>query len=91
MVFRMATSKVTITLENEQLDAVRQLVAAGHGGSVSGFIKHAVDVALLDAIGWREMLDLALEETGGPMTDEERAWADEILGVDPDAGQAGTP
>ena len=26
------------------------------------------------------MLDEALEETGGPLTEEERAWVDGILG-----------
>ena len=28
------------------------------------------------------MLAQALEETGGPLTAEEREWADRILGVD---------
>jgi hypothetical protein len=28
---------------------------------------------------WRRLLDRALEATGGPLTERERAWADGIL------------
>jgi Arc/MetJ-type ribon-helix-helix transcriptional regulator len=79
MVIGMATSKVTITLDNEQLDEVRSLVAAGRAANVSGFVRHAVTVALHDAQGWREMLGAALDQTGGPLTRTEKAWADAIL------------
>ena len=79
MVIGMATTKVTITLNDEQLDDVRSLVAAGKASSVSGFVKHAVGVALHDAAGWTEMLQGALHETGGPLTKQERAWADALL------------
>jgi len=80
MVSGIATSKITITLPNEQLEEIRALVAARRTGSVSGFVQHAVGVALLDAAGWREMLQEALEQTGGPLTKKERAWADSVLG-----------
>lgn len=79
MVFGMATTKVTITLPDEQLGEVRALVDAGRAGSVSGFVQHAVAVALHDAAGWREMLAQALQQTGGPLTGKERAWADAML------------
>jgi Arc/MetJ-type ribon-helix-helix transcriptional regulator len=79
MVTGMATTKITITLDNEQLDQVRSMVAAGRSRSVSAFVKHAVVAALHDAEGWKEMLESALQETGGPLTQEERAWADAIL------------
>jgi Arc/MetJ-type ribon-helix-helix transcriptional regulator len=79
MVLGMATTKITITLQDEQLDEVRALVAAGQAASVSAFVKHAVKVALHDAAGWREMLGEALQQTGGPLTKNERAWADAIL------------
>jgi hypothetical protein len=75
----MATAKVTITLDEEQLAALRKLVASDQARSVSGFVQHAVAVALLDVAGWGGMLGLALEETGGPLTRKERAWADSIL------------
>ncbi len=79
MVFGMATKKVTITLPVEQLDEIRALVDATRASSVSGFVQHAVGVALDDVSGWSAMLAGALEETGGPLTEEERTWADTVL------------
>jgi len=80
MVFGMATTvKVTITLRDEQLEEVRALVAAGQASSVSAFVQHAVEMALHDVAGWREMLEEALQKTGGPLTKKERAWADDLL------------
>lgn len=75
----MATTKITITLDDEQLREVRAIVAAGQAANVSAFVKHAGGVALSDAAGWREMLNTALNETGGPLTKKEREWADGIL------------
>lgn len=79
MVIGMATAKITITLEQNQIDEIRALVAAGEATSVSGFVKHSVGVVLHDSAGWREMLQTALEQTGGPLTKRERTWADAIL------------
>jgi len=79
MVIGMATTKITITLDNSQLAEVRALVAAGHAANTSAFIKHAVAIALADAAGWSEMLNDALLQTGGPLTKKERDWADTVL------------
>jgi Arc/MetJ-type ribon-helix-helix transcriptional regulator len=79
MVFGMATTKITITLPDDQIDSIRALVGAGKAGSVSAFVKHAAGVALFDAAGWRSMLNDALRQTGGPLTKEERKWADALL------------
>jgi Arc/MetJ-type ribon-helix-helix transcriptional regulator len=79
MVFGMATTKITITLPNDQLKAIRDAVAAGKSGSISGFVQHAVKVALWDEAEYTRMLNEALERTGGPLTDQERAWADSFL------------
>jgi hypothetical protein len=79
MVFRMATTKITITSENNQLAEIRALIAAGAAASVSAFAKHAVGVALFDAAGWSAMLEDALRQTGGPLTKKERMWADGLL------------
>ncbi len=79
MVFGMATKKITITLESEKLNQIRALVASGTSKSISGFVQHAVGIALSDAAGWSEMLKDALAETGGPLTSKERHWADSIL------------
>lgn len=79
MVHGMATRKVTVTLDEIQVEQIRALVDAGTAASVSGFVQHAVAVALDDLAGWGAMLAEALRETGGPLTDDERAWADQLL------------
>lgn len=79
MYLGMATDKITVTLAVEQVEEIRALVANGIAKSVSGFVQHAVGIALSDAAGWKEMLDDALQQTGGPLTGKERAWADGIL------------
>jgi Arc/MetJ-type ribon-helix-helix transcriptional regulator len=81
MVFGMASKKITITLDEQQVLQIRSLVEAGRAASVSGFIQHAVGVALDDIAGWGALLAQALDESGGPMSAEERAWADAALGV----------
>ena len=81
MVTGMATRKVTVTLDETQLDQIRTLVQAGTAPSVSGFVQHAVAVALDDVAGWGAMLAEALRRTGGALSDDERAWADDVLGT----------
>jgi hypothetical protein len=77
----MAATKVTIALEDEQFAAICGLVASGKADSVSAFVQHAVTVSLLDVAGWRAALDLALAQSGGPLSAKERAWADSVLQV----------
>lgn len=76
----MATTKLTITLDDDQFADVKRLVAAGRAPSVSGFVRRAVETALHDAAGWEEMLNEALQASGGPLSKAEREWADEVLG-----------
>jgi Arc/MetJ-type ribon-helix-helix transcriptional regulator len=83
MVIGMATVKVTITLEESQLEQIRALVEDGAARSVSGFVQHAVATGLDDAGVWAQLLDEALEETGGPLTKKEIAWAEDVIGVKP--------
>ena len=59
----MATAKITITIEEDQLTAIRKLVRDGKARSVSGFAQHAISVSLADVAGWGVMLATALEET----------------------------
>ena len=47
----------------------------------SGFVQHAVGVALDDVAGWGAMLAQAIEDSGGPISRDEKAWADEVLGL----------
>ena len=81
MVGGMASKKITVTLDTEQVEQIRALVDAGNAPTISGFVQHAVGVALDDVAGWGAMLAQALEETGGPLSAEEKAWADGVLGV----------
>ncbi len=81
MVNGMVTRKITITLDEVQLDQIRALVQARSAPSVSAFVQHAVAVALDDVAGWGAMLAEALRQTGGPLSDDERAWADDVLGT----------
>ncbi len=79
MVIDMASVKVTVTVPEQQLQAMRDLVAHGQAASVSGFVQHAIDVALDDVAGWQRALAEALTASGGPLSVEERAWADQVL------------
>ena len=88
MVDGMATKKVTVTLDEIQLDRIRALVEAGSASSVSGFVQHAVEVALDDVAGWGALLAEALRRSGGALSEEERAWADGILGGSSSASSA---
>jgi Arc/MetJ-type ribon-helix-helix transcriptional regulator len=81
MVIGMATKKVTITIDENQLERIRALIEAGTTSSVSGFVQHAVGVALDDVAGWGAMLADALIDTGGELSRDERRWADEVLAV----------
>jgi Arc/MetJ-type ribon-helix-helix transcriptional regulator len=85
----MASKKVTITLDEAQLDRIRALVQARTAPSVSGFVQHAVAVALDDVAGWGAMLAEALRDTGGALSADERAWADEVLGGNRRPGSSG--
>lgn len=88
MVTGMATKKVTVTLDETQLARIQMLVRGGSAASVSGFVQHAVTVALDDVAGWGAMLAEALRETGGPLSDDERAWADGVMGVTSGPGRS---
>ena len=79
MVNGMATKKVTVTIDEAQLERIRSLVGSRAATSVSGFVQHAVGVALDDIAGWGAMLADALEATGGDLSAEEQRWADETL------------
>jgi len=75
----MSTVKVTVTLGQNELAQIRALVDEGRVGSISGFVQHAVRQSLTDVAGWAGTLAEALEGTGGPLTPEEIAWADDVL------------
>jgi Arc/MetJ-type ribon-helix-helix transcriptional regulator len=80
MVIGMATTKVTVTVPEAELAEIKKLVESGQAASVSGFVQHAIGASLQNITGWGAILATALDETGGRLTPEERAWADEVLG-----------
>jgi Arc/MetJ-type ribon-helix-helix transcriptional regulator len=81
MVIGMAkTEKVTVTLPIEQVAAIKARVLAGELDSVSGFVQHAVRLALDDATAFRAMAEMDLEASGGQLTPEEQAWIDAVIG-----------
>jgi len=84
----MATTKITVTVHDDQLEEIRALVSGGRTSSVSGCVQHAVRIALHDVAGWKDMLESALEQSGGPLTRKERAWADALLTAGPRKGPA---
>lgn len=80
MVVSMAlTQKVTVTLPVEHVAAIRSLVAQGQAESVSGFVTGAVALALEDQLAFAQLLEAGLDKSGGPMSEAERRWADEVL------------
>ena len=81
MVVSMATSKITITLPDQQLREIRTRVAAQDSPSVSGFIQQAVQRSLENAAEFRAMVEEGLRMTGGPLKPKERAWARKMLSV----------
>lgn len=87
MAIGMATKKVTVTLEVEQLAAIRALVEDRSTRSVSAFVQHAVAVSLNDVASWGALLASALQQTGGRLTRAERAWADGVLLKPPGKGR----
>jgi Arc/MetJ-type ribon-helix-helix transcriptional regulator len=93
MVVGMAkTQKVTVTLPTSDVAAIRALVDANKADTVSGFVQHAVKLSLEEAAGTEAWITQWLEETGGPLTIEEIAWADRILSgeaTDVDRGVTG--
>lgn len=84
----MGTKKITITLDERQVALIKDLVDSGKASSMSGFVQHAVGIALDDIAGGGALLAEALERSGGPLTDEERIWADEVLSPARPPGQA---
>ena len=79
MVYGMATTKITITLPDRQVEEIRKRVAAQDSPSISGFIQQAVQKSLENAAEFRAMVEEALKETGGRLKPKERAWARRML------------
>lgn len=86
----MATREVTISMTRGQLGRIEEIVATGQAASISGFVQAAVRTALDDAAAWGALLAQALEESGGPLSPDEQAWADAVLTGSPLPDRAAT-
>lgn len=72
-------AKITITLRPEVLADIRERVAAGQARSVSAYVEHAIVGQLAAEADFDALLAEVLAETGGPLTDQERASARRVL------------
>lgn len=75
----MTRVKIAVSLPEELVAAVKRAVRAGEAASVSGYVEEALAARAGDdeVDAWIHQM---LEESGGPLTDEEIAWADAALG-----------
>lgn len=87
----MATVKITITLQDTQIEEIRKRVAVHESASVSGFVQRAVQRTLQNSSEFSAMVDQGLLETGGPLTQKERAWAKKMLSPEKRRSRKNTP
>ncbi|WP_341730263.1 hypothetical protein [Brooklawnia sp.] len=73
------TTKIAISLPDEQVASIRHAVDQGRAQSVSGFIAAAVARAERED-SLAELLD-DLDRELGPVEADDLAWADEALGL----------
>ena len=76
----MATRKITITVEENDLARIREMVQAGTVKSVSGVVQRAVTRSL-DADRLLDEYLAAVVAEGGPLTESETAWLDELFPI----------
>lgn len=72
-------AKIAISLPAELVEQARQAVTQGRATSVSAYVAAALEQrAKLDDLA--ALLEEMLAETGGPLTEQEAAEADRVLG-----------
>lgn len=72
--------RLTVTVPHAVLAAAKADVAAGAAPSVSAWITEAATTKARRE-GLAEVLADLLAQSGGPLTDEERSWAESHLGL----------
>jgi hypothetical protein len=75
-------SRLTVTVDTDIADQVRALVAQGGASNVSAYVEHAVKCQLAADADFDVLLATMLDETGGPLTPDERAAARRVLSGD---------
>lgn len=79
----MATTKVTITMDDDVLATVRAAVTAGEAPNVSAYITEAARRRAALAARAAE-----IERRWGPFSDKALAWARKATGIPPEPGDA---
>jgi len=70
--------RITVSVPSTVLDVARRDVEAGAAASISAWLSDAAeDKAQRESL--TTVLSDLLEEAGGPLSDEERAWAISVL------------
>lgn len=77
----MATTKVTITVDDDVLSQVRAAVAGGQAANVSAYISEAAAQRVA-----REARAEEIEQRWGPFSAKALAWARKAAGVAPEPG-----
>ena len=72
------TMKIAVSLPNELVEHARREVREGRARSVSAYVADAI-AERSERESLEDLLDEMLAASGGPMTDAERARADERL------------
>lgn len=78
MIEGMTKAKIAVTIDKDLVTMARRAVESGRARSLSAYIEEAL-AAWVAHDDFDALLDLMLEETGGPLTEEEIAWADQAL------------
>jgi hypothetical protein len=84
MIIGMTSAKVAISLPKAVLASARAAVKRGEAPSLSAYVSRLIEEKTSEG-DLMKMLEEMLEETGGPATAEEIAWADGVLGIKPKA------
>jgi Arc/MetJ-type ribon-helix-helix transcriptional regulator len=71
------TERITITVPKQVAERLREEVAAGAAESVSGLVTSLVEARFERELVARFLVDMA--EGAEPITDETRAWVDELM------------
>jgi hypothetical protein len=78
MMIGMTAKKIAITVPEKTLAAARRAVKSGKAANLSAYFSRAVEKQTMND-DLETMLDEWAEETGGPLTAAEKAWADAAL------------
>jgi Arc/MetJ-type ribon-helix-helix transcriptional regulator len=89
MTIGMKYEKIAISLPFRAAEHVRRAVKRGEAPSASAYIASAIEERANQS-ELRDEIDKSLEASGGPITPEERAWVEYVIGERPWTGPVPT-